>query len=84
MLATFTDHGVSGGKGLDSKGLGLDLKKRPALMDAIQALKDEGRRASCSSPSETDSRVTPCWLRWWNGCWSGAALSFAQPMGGWG
>jgi DNA invertase Pin-like site-specific DNA recombinase len=40
LLATFTDHGVSGGKGLDSKGLGLDLKKRPALMDAIQALKD--------------------------------------------
>jgi len=40
LVETFTDHGVSGGKGLDSKGIGLDLKKRPALMEAIQALKD--------------------------------------------
>ena len=39
-MATFTDHGVSGGKGLDSKGLGLDLSKRPALMEAIAALKE--------------------------------------------
>jgi DNA invertase Pin-like site-specific DNA recombinase len=33
---TFTDHGISGGKGIN--GLELDLDQRPALLQAIEAL----------------------------------------------
>ena len=35
---TFTDHGISGGKGLN--GLELDLEQRPALLEAIDALEE--------------------------------------------
>ena len=35
---TFTDHGISGGKGIS--GLELDLDQRPALLEAISALEE--------------------------------------------
>jgi len=41
ISGVFTDAGVSGAKGLDRDGMGLNLDSRPALLDAVDAL-DKG------------------------------------------
>jgi len=38
LSGVFTDAGVSGAKGMDRDGIGLDLDARPALLDAIDCL----------------------------------------------
>lgn len=38
VSGVFTDAGISGAKGLDRDGMGLDLESRPALLDAIDSL----------------------------------------------
>ena len=66
LAATFVDR-LSGGTGLDREGTALDLSRRPALMDAVEALtgagagllllakRDRLARMSSSQGSSTES-----------------------------